>query len=279
MDAVAGCTGISHLTSHYFPCISRWLLIFDHYLFGDSIVCKFWSLSWTPQWRFTMHHCLCIITEHFVISSVSDISGYILSLSLLGFFLYFIDELPLISCLISNIRQVEVTGGRVVRAGLSVTRNVLSWSDGHEFKPDRVELGVHCTSVLCHIWTKNIIVSTSCNSFLWFYGQCIVVCIAFISVHCYPVLCHFEMTIRWNISVGCISIYYHDRSIKYNKVKFLIIQSCQVLLNISSLLLIRSTKHWKTGRKFKKLIMMILKYGNFLHIAVEKKSLKVTKHC
>ena len=29
----------------------------------------------------------------------------------------------------------EVTDGRVVRAGISVTWNVMSWSGGHEFKP------------------------------------------------------------------------------------------------------------------------------------------------
>ena len=42
----------------------------------------------------------------------------------------------------------EITDGWVVRAGVSVTGNVLSWSGGHEFEPDQVELGGCSTSVL-----------------------------------------------------------------------------------------------------------------------------------
>ena len=52
--------------------------------------------------------------------------------------------------------SVEATEGRVVRAGISVTWNVLSWSGGHEFlNPGGVELGVRGTFVLSRTWTKN----------------------------------------------------------------------------------------------------------------------------
>ena len=51
-----------------------------------------------------------------------------------------------------------VTDGRVVRAGVSVTWNVLSQSGGHEFEPRSVDLWVHSrpTSVLSRTWTKKI---------------------------------------------------------------------------------------------------------------------------
>ena len=52
---------------------------------------------------------------------------------------------------------IEVTDGRVVRAGVSETWNVLSWSGGHEYELGQVELGVRSTSVLIRTWTKNII--------------------------------------------------------------------------------------------------------------------------
>ena len=47
-----------------------------------------------------------------------------------------------------------VTDGQVVRADVSVTWNVVSWSGGHEFEPRWVELGVLHTSVLCRTWIK-----------------------------------------------------------------------------------------------------------------------------
>ena len=53
--------------------------------------------------------------------------------------------------------NLEVTGGLVVRAGVSVTWTVLSWSGGHEFEPRSwvwVKLGVRGTSVLSRTWTK-----------------------------------------------------------------------------------------------------------------------------
>ena len=55
----------------------------------------------------------------------------------------------------SNVKQ-EFTDGRVVRAGVSVTWTVLSWSGGHEFESGQVKLRVRSTSVLGHTWTKNI---------------------------------------------------------------------------------------------------------------------------
>ena len=50
----------------------------------------------------------------------------------------------------------NVTDGQVVRAGISVTWNVLSWSGGHEFERQLGRTGVRSTSVLSRTWTKNI---------------------------------------------------------------------------------------------------------------------------
>ena len=49
-------------------------------------------------------------------------------------------------------KRIEVTDGRMVRAGISVTWKVLSWSIIHEFEPQSGELGVHSTFVLSHTW-------------------------------------------------------------------------------------------------------------------------------
>ena len=50
----------------------------------------------------------------------------------------------------------EVTNGGVVRAGISVTWNVLSWAGGHEFEPWLGRTWVHSTSILRRTWTKRI---------------------------------------------------------------------------------------------------------------------------
>ena len=49
----------------------------------------------------------------------------------------------------------QITDGLVVRAGVSVTWTVLSWSGGHEFEPRSGRTWVHGTSVLSRTWTKN----------------------------------------------------------------------------------------------------------------------------
>ena len=60
----------------------------------------------------------------------------------------------------------EVTDGLMVRAGISVTWTVLSWSGGHEFEHRsdcRVELGVRGTSVPSRTWTKIINKGIQCH--------------------------------------------------------------------------------------------------------------------
>ena len=49
----------------------------------------------------------------------------------------------------------EVTYGQVVRAGILLTWNILSWSGGHEFEPWSVELEVLSSFILSRTWTKN----------------------------------------------------------------------------------------------------------------------------
>ena len=56
-------------------------------------------------------------------------------------------EITVLKQYIKLTRVSEVTDGWVVKAGVSVTWNVLSWSGGHEFGPDRVEPGMCSTSV------------------------------------------------------------------------------------------------------------------------------------
>ena len=59
-----------------------------------------------------------------------------------------------VSCMTMSFSQV--TDGRVVRAGVSVTWNVLSWSEGHEFEPQSGWTWGGSTSVLSRTWTKYI---------------------------------------------------------------------------------------------------------------------------
>ena len=54
--------------------------------------------------------------------------------------------------MLSRVWRWQVTDGRVVRAGFSVTWDVLSWSGGHEF-----ENRVGRPSLPSRTWTKNII--------------------------------------------------------------------------------------------------------------------------
>ena len=44
----------------------------------------------------------------------------------------FISEIYMLHMFMKDYNITEVTGGLVVRAGISVTRTVLSWSGGHE---------------------------------------------------------------------------------------------------------------------------------------------------
>ena len=65
-------------------------------------------------------------------------------------------------------RSQEVTDGRVVRAGVSVTWNVLSWSGGHEFKPRSGSTWVCSTSVLIKSYSNQSIWFSSITCLLTF---------------------------------------------------------------------------------------------------------------
>ena len=63
---------------------------------------------------------------------------------------------PITADLFKWWNPVKVTNGWVVKTGISVTWNILSWSEGHEFKPRSVELGVRGITALSRTWTKTI---------------------------------------------------------------------------------------------------------------------------
>ena len=91
---------------------------------------------------------------------------------------------------------LEITDGKVVRVGVSVTWNVLSWSGGHEFAPGLVELGVLGSSVLSPTWIK---INICWHATRQLCRLCHTTCDSYLTVHfnlCYCML-YFQKINTW----------------------------------------------------------------------------------